>query len=268
MDTILPRGPQCDDTQYHQDMNYAHTVMTRKSNEKTISEDRPDYIHKRKPTPRIVQEEIKSDQIYVNVKSGSTEEQLGLSQEIYTLKINIHQLIKDKEELKDQIHLLKDQNSELSSKLTNQAISDLKSYEEEKRQWKLDREGLENTISLCKGYIRCQDEDKLHQGEKISMLEIALKAHHSSPEYAYNPRDAMYSSHSNTIQQYRGHTSDIPTYGKPGSSPAYHSAYSHSHHTTVPLVYDPNLTCDHCGSKFLYDEIQKLREHLNTMHPN
>ena len=213
---------------------------------------------------------------------SNTEKQLDLSDEIYGLKWRVFNTDNENLELRKEIQLLKDQNSILIAKLNSQVIVDLKNYEEEKRQFKLERDELESKVNLYNGIIRGLNEDKVHMGEKISMLEMNLaRPTYYTPsqpvqDYSYNPRDAMSSRYSqaNSAQHFdssyfSGHSTEIAAYSQQSTSP-YPQEYSRvSHANTAPAIaYDPMLTCDYCGANFLHGEIQKAKDHLNTVHPN
>ena len=273
MENMISRGaPPCN-IPYHSEMNYQQQNFTHRRSEDNLVErnnSAPEYnqsFGRGKP----VNEEIVCDHHLATNPPTNTEKQLDLSDEIYGLKMRELNMRSHNTELLKEIQFLKEQNSLLSDKLNSKVIVDLKNYEEEKRQWKLEREELESKVSLCNGIIRGLNEDKVHMGEKISMLEMNLARPVYYPpaqtphDYSYNPRDGMSTEfpQGNSVQHfdssyYTCHSSEIAAYNHPRVS----------HPVTPPAMYDPMLTCDICGVNFLCGEIQKASDHLNTVHPN
>lgn len=258
MENFHNRGPQCTNFPYLQEMNnYPQLIPQRNSKENLVHEDTMRLPPRRHAH---VKEEIVTDQAYSSKETYNTEDQLLLSQHIYELEIKLAKMSAENREITYRMELMKEENTDLTSKLNTQAISGLQNYEEEKRKMMTERDDLEVKVNMCNGIIRGLDEEKRHKGEKISMLETQLKSYTQHPppqphfpyqnDYAYSSRDAMNSGY----------------YTKSNLEMAPYSTTSSGYFTT-PFVYDPGLTCDFCGSKFLHGEIQKLREHLNTIHP-
>ena len=229
----------------------------RNSKESLIQEDTVRLPPRRRA---LVKEEIVPDHIYSSKETYNAEDQLELSQHIYDLEIKLAKMAAENRELNYRMELMKEENADLSRNLNSQAISGLQNYEEEKRKMMNERDDLEIQVNLRNGVIRGLDEEKRHKSDKISMLETQLKSYTQhpppQPQYFYN-------------NDFSCNSRDAMNSGYHPSSNLEMAPYSNtsSGYFTSPLVYDPNLTCDFCGSKFLHGEIQKLREHLHTMHP-
>ena len=256
MENLHSRGPQCTNLPFLPD-NYQPQIISRNSKENLIHNDST------RPPPRrhaLGKEEVAPDQPFSNKETCNADDQLELSRLIYELEVRLAKTAAENRELVYKMELMKEENVDLNRKLDTQAISGLQNYEEEKRQMLTERDQLEIQVNMRNGIIRGLDEDKRHRGEKISMLETQLKSYTQHPppqphypyhnDFAYNSRDAMNSGYHSSSNL------EIAPYSATSSG-----------YFTAPLVYDSQLTCDYCGSKFLHGEIQKLREHLHTMHP-